>query len=673
MLLKCGPANGPSLSHDKTTMIHRLGFRLGLRPPHRPLDASSAAVRMLAVMLCALVPFVCVGCGRGDSGKKSPVKVADVSLRGPLPPGPPADFAGSESCRECHAAISDLYATHPMGRSMGDIASVDTIEQYPSGPIDIPGKRRYRVEREGDRVTHHEFMVDDDGEMIYDQGEEVTFAVGSGQRGRAFLISKDGTFRQSPIGWYSTSDSWDLSPGYSVGGHQRFQRRVGDGCLYCHAGHVDSIGQDRYADPPFTESAISCERCHGPAAGHVAFHRDKLASGPGPDKTADRIVNPAKLSVQARESVCNQCHLQGLFTIPRYGKTFNDFRPGELMEDTFVCLVGPQSSADGQPTKVVSQVEQMRQSRCYVATEGQLGCTSCHDPHAPTPSNNRVAYFRDRCNACHADQGCSLPEPDRQAAPALGSCVHCHMPSDPDTNVPHTAQTDHRILRDPLDRQRSRRSAGKIAAAPQAALNVFGDSERIPPWEQSRAMGIAMMTQAWNTQNVDLARQAVVQLVPPTTLQGGADSGVTALTPDTPALNELGAYFWLSDKPDEAAKCWAHVLELDAQNETALAGMAMTSRRLDDATAAVGYVDRLLAITPDNTQWLTQRTKILWELEQRDEALQTAETLLRVDPTLVDIRQWLADAYRSESKPDQAEPHETILRKMRAADQAASR
>lgn len=600
------------------------------------------------------------GCGK-QSVPTKPVEtsMARFSLRGDLPKERPSNFVGSNACRECHAAICDLFATHPMGKSIGTPDQVDTIETYPSGSIDVAGQRRYRVEENDGVVTHHEYVLSADGEVAFDQAEPIGFAVGSGQRGRAYLIFKDGVFRQSPIGWYSTDDRWDLSPGYTPDKHQRFQRRVGDGCLYCHAGQVDSIGHDRYAEQPFVEASISCERCHGPGEDHIAFHR----TGPGKDPSLDPIVNPDKLSVSARESVCNQCHLQGNFTIPRYGRSFNDFRPGDEMEDVFVCLVNPPSTGDDETSRVVSQVEQMRISQCYIQSQSQLGCTSCHDPHAPAPSENRDQYYADRCNACHSDRGCSLPPAEQQAAPAGGSCIHCHMPADTQTNVPHTAQTDHRILRQPLQK-RARSAKAKSKSLAIKELQVFGNEKLIPTWEQSRAIGIAMMTKAWQTEDLNLARQAITKLIPATTIQAGADAMVAALTPDIPALNEVASYLWLTDNPEAAATCWTHILELAPDDETALASMVLASRRFGDAKEATRYVDRVLSITPESPQWLTQKTKLLWEQEQFDQAFETAEKLLRSDPTLIELRQWLAESYREKGRPGQAEIHEATLKRL---------
>ncbi len=89
-------------------------------------------------------------------------------------------------------------------------------------------------------------------------------------------------------------------------------------------------------------------------------------------------MNPRHLAPALRDSVCEQCHLQGADRFLRAGRTEGDFRPG-LPLDEFVAVFVEAGPA-GRP-RAVGHVEQMHASRCYAASGGALGCTSCHDPH----------------------------------------------------------------------------------------------------------------------------------------------------------------------------------------------------------------------------------------------------------------------------------------------------
>ncbi len=108
----------------------------------------------------------------------------------------------------------------------------------------------------------------------------------------------------------------------------------------------------------------------------------------------------------------------------------------------------------------MGQVEQMKASRCFRASEGRLGCMSCHDPHELPDPEEKVAYFRERCLACHEDKGCKLPEPVRLARNREDYCAGCHMPVSQTVDAVHIAVRDHRILRDPdasIDRAKTAR------------------------------------------------------------------------------------------------------------------------------------------------------------------------------------------------------------------------
>src|SRR6202011_4679789 len=48
---------------------------------------------------------------------------------------------------------------------------------------------------------------------------------------------------------------------------------------------------------------------------------------------------------------------------------------------------------------------------------------------------------------CHEKRGCSVPSAERLRRTPQDSCIDCHMPRYGSSDIPHTASTDHRILR----------------------------------------------------------------------------------------------------------------------------------------------------------------------------------------------------------------------------------
>jgi tetratricopeptide (TPR) repeat protein len=69
---------------------------------------------------------------------------------------------------------------------------------------------------------------------------------------------------------------------------------------------------------------------------------------------------------------------------------------------------------------------------------------SCHDPHYSPPAEERTAFYRSKCLACHTGA--------RYAASHFNGnpdCTSCHMPKGKVDKVPHIAWTDHRIRQNP--------------------------------------------------------------------------------------------------------------------------------------------------------------------------------------------------------------------------------
>lgn len=287
---------------------------------------------------------------------------------------------------------------------------------------------------------------------------ELLYYIGSGRRGLSYLFARDDFLFESPVNWYSRAGRWDMAPAYQNADEIPLNLPAFPSCLRCHVSGMRPPvkgTENLYPMPAFLHSGVSCERCHGPGAAHATGAQTKGAPAP--------IVNPSKLSPERRDAVCRQCHMEGKVAIERPGKHVYDFQPGESLSDYIRYYVPASQQAGGLGG--VSQVEAMAQSVCKKKTGDAMSCISCHDPHYEPPADSRVAYYRQKCLACHgAGFGARhhVKQPD---------CTSCHMQASASTDVAHTQVTDHRILRRPTS------SAQPVAevSAPHSLL-PFPDS-----------------------------------------------------------------------------------------------------------------------------------------------------------------------------------------------------
>ena len=318
----------------------------------------------------------------------------------------------ADQCARCHAAESRAYRQSPMGKSIGQPAAAGAgkITQASTGSV-------ITIEQRDGRMFHR---------LASGLTAEypIAYQIGANRIGYSYLVQIGSYFFESPASWYR-SHGWDLSPGYGSQADLDFDRLVDSRCLFCHADRAEFDRTEGHRFLGGELAAIGCDRCHGPGADHIRH------------PSAANIVSPEKLPLAARDSVCEQCHLEGETRILNPGKTWLDFRPGEPLEQIAATYVGSQR---GGTVHAVSQAEQLAQSQCMRASGGRLWCATCHNPHKQKTDAAEVQHV---CLSCHA----SLSKAAHPATSA--SCVSCHMPRLTPVDIPHASSTDHSIPRRP--------------------------------------------------------------------------------------------------------------------------------------------------------------------------------------------------------------------------------
>ncbi len=618
---------------------------------------------------CALLMVSLLGCGKqagNGAGARQDELTAEQLIITPVDytPPPQGGYVGDAACADCHQDISDSFSSHPMARSIVPVEIDAEIRRMGGREAAVgPAHHHYVIQAEGEELWHRERMLDPDGEILFEQGKPVQYAVGSGQRAIAYLSHHNDLLFMSPLNWYSEANQYDFAPGHSVGDPRRFGRRAGEDCLSCHAGRVNQLerGGSRYGSPPFHQLAIGCENCHGPGEAHVRFQTGGVAAD---DVAAtDPIINPADLDHQRREAVCYQCHLHATARVLRPERSQFDFRPGDRLDDVWAMLVHEQTiTADGK-SKAVNHVQQMHSSRCYRESDGRLGCISCHDPHGIPEASQRFAFYRNRCLACHSVDACSEEQPVRMAVE--DSCTECHMPSRDTHGISHVSQTDHRIMRcadEPSTAPGGGRSGTASFTSPDSlpALKFLWDTAaRLPDWEHQRTRGIAL----WLAGSHAGSRppREIIQQLEPIVRQRPEDGTVQTV---------LGAYWMQLGSPARAQPFFEAALADPHARETAVSNLLTIYYLTSQWTSALQLSEQMLQIEPDSPRVHSLRADIFANLGQPEKAIDAAEVALRLDPTLVPVRQYLIGLYQRLGATEDATRHQHFLQRMRGTGRA---
>src|SRR5580693_8072333 len=520
---------------------------------HRATATWRAAICLIFFLL-----FLCNVSAIRSQSAATPITAASPDAQTPArqqpqlsPASPPS---GASRCVTCHPDEVAGYARSAMAHSLRRPG------QEPDGTVTAHGSNItmystpagywQRWENGGDQSEYH-----------------IDWVVGSGNHASGYLVDIGGHLFQSPVAYYKSRQAYDLAPGFENQPDPDFTRPIREECVLCHSGNaLDVAGTlNEYRAPvfPASEEAITCDRCHGPAAKHLA------------DPRAGNIVNPAKLEPAARDSICEQCHLFGVARVPNPGKNLSDFVPGQRAEDVFTTYhdVNPSGAF-----KVISHAEQLALSACARNSSGRLWCGTCHDPH-----NNRsnetnddplqsVAYYRAVCLSCH-----TAKFPAAAAHPANNSnCLSCHMPRRDAKDGGHSAFTDHRIQRRP-------------ESLPDAPANSGITAWREPsPGLRTRNLGIAYIDAGMQRKSSPFIVQGYRAL---TEVQ-------SQFSDDSDFFKWIGEALLLAQQTSEAKFAFERALELDPDSPLAEAGAASPYVASGEADRAIAHLQRALTLDP---------------------------------------------------------------------------
>jgi hypothetical protein len=332
----------------------------------------------------------------------------------------PAPFVGSKSCGECHAKIyreQQGESRHALTLRLGaDLKDVPLPAHPVRDPV-VPSVAHRFTRKADDRIE----LESRAGSQVI--RAIVEYAVGSGRHGIT-MVAKDmqGIDREVRVSYFAANESWGETKGINfpprdMGDHigAALSSSALDRCLACHTTWYRAVdpGRPDSASPERSDRGIGCERCHGPGLNHVKAARSGYAD------TAIALGTSSPIAVRLKS--CVECH----------------------------AADGSVLASDPEFTR--AQGTTFLFSRCYTASKGQFGCTTCHDPHRPVET--AAVHFESTCLRCHRGPTGTPSCPVN----STGKCISCHMPRVDDPSR-RSRFTDHhiRIHRDQAPARTSR-------------------------------------------------------------------------------------------------------------------------------------------------------------------------------------------------------------------------
>jgi predicted CXXCH cytochrome family protein len=391
-------------------------------------------------------------------------------------------FVGVASCAGCHVAETQAWRGSQHDQAMQEATPATVLGDFTGASFAKDGVTS-RFYRRGDR-----FYVETDGPDGALQEYPVDYTFGVYPLQQYLVAFPGGRWQALPLAWDARpkeqgGQRWfHLYPGEKIGARDELHwtginQNWNWMCADCHSTDLRR-GYDLESDSYHTTWSalnVSCEACHGPGSGHVAWARDGgTAFDPAKGLTV-RLDDRGAASWQfaegariARRSpplashveteVCAPCHARRspLGDGHEIGKPLLDgYRPQLLDPGLY--------HANGQMDGEVYNYGSFLQSKMYAAG---VTCSNCHEPHSlklraegntvcaqchqPSAFDTAAHHFHtpgepgSRCVDCHMpaktymvvdprhDHGFRVPRPDlatRTASPDV--CASCHEGKDP--------------------------------------------------------------------------------------------------------------------------------------------------------------------------------------------------------------------------------------------------
>jgi tetratricopeptide (TPR) repeat protein len=333
------------------------------------------------------------------------------------------EYAGSESCRECHERFYQLWASSHHAKALQPWSA--------ELAADVP-EQLEPIEAEGLFYMAH--ITPERGWVTDSEGREYTikYSLGGKNYYNFLTLMDDGRLQVLPIFYDVQHSKWRNTTLSMLRHFSDGQEDIPIGwrdpmltfnaeCFRCHVSQSESNYDpetDTYATV-WKEPGISCEACHGPSSEHIRVC--KAAPTNKPPENLEIIRWDEELTHEQQNSSCAGCHTKG-------GAITDSFDTGDDYWDHFDLTTFDHADyyPDGFDLGENYTMGSWFLSPCV--TKGDLSCTYCHT------SSGRYKFkaeekANEACLTCHESRREDAASHMHHAGVENGAnkCVDCHM------------------------------------------------------------------------------------------------------------------------------------------------------------------------------------------------------------------------------------------------------
>jgi predicted CXXCH cytochrome family protein len=385
-----------------------------------------------------------------------PLTIVRAQSKPSRPTREKSGYISPQACAGCHRDIWETYRRTGMARSFYRPSPMNAVEDYSKKNTFYhkASDSYFTMLRRDGKYYQRRYQIDFDGKQVNVLEKQIDFIMGSGNHVRAYLHRTGrNTLIELPLAWYAEKGGyWAMNPGYDRPNHDGFRRTITYDCMFCHNAYPEiPAGHDQpFAEPVYAGSlpeGIDCQRCHGPGLRHSELAK---TAGAAPQDIRNSVVNPSRLSAQRQMEVCMQCHLETTsFPLPnsiqRHERGPFSYKPGESLGAFILSFDHAAGKGRDDKFEIVNAAYRLRRSACFLKSNGDLRCTTCHNPHDIPRGEAAARHYTAVCRQCHTAAFDKLVASGQH--PRSAACTDCHMPKRRTEDVVHVVMTDHYIQR----------------------------------------------------------------------------------------------------------------------------------------------------------------------------------------------------------------------------------